>query len=396
MSADSSPRVPRPLEYHRAVVRHLRETEPEVWAWASSVRAVQDHADAVQADLLRNTYRLTAQSHPDAVATGTEAATRLGLPLPLTLYQGGDGPMNASIFFVPEEAHVVLFGPVLERLTRDELLALLGHELSHHLLWTAEDGAFHTADRVLRQTAGDPTAAVVHGETARRYSLYTEIYADRGAALAAGGAGPAISTLVKVQTGLHTVDANTYLEQAREVNAREAKPSQEHSHPESFLRAHAVDAWWRADEGLDAWLVRRIEGPLSMQGLDVVAQGRLRDLCRRFIVRVTREPRFSNERTATQARAYFADFSESEPALDLEALRNESIDTSVRDFLCAVLLDFALVDPDIREDALPDAGRLAVAIGAEEQMQAALRRHLGMNKRAVDKLSRQWAKGTPA
>ena len=384
-------RTLEPLAYHRAVVQHLRTLEPEVWEWASSVRAKQDHAEAVRADLLRNTYRLTEQSHPEVISAGSVAAQRLGLTIPVTLYQGGDGVMNASLFFVPNEAHVVFFGPVLERLSADELLALMGHELSHHCLWTLDGGAYHTADRVLQQTSADPTAALAFHETARRYSLYTEVFADRGAALAADSSLPAISTLVKVQTGIASVDADAYLTQAREVDTQDNAPSRQDSHPEGFLRARAVDAWWKSAEDLQTWLAARIEGPLNLQSLDVLGQQQLQTLCRSFIARLLREPRLANERATTQAQAYFPGFRSGEPPLDLDTLRGDRTSDSIRTFLCAVLLDFSLVDPDTRDDALVDAGRLATAMGAGKEWMAALKQQLGMNKRALDKLAKQWS-----
>ncbi|MBW8811541.1 MAG: M48 family metalloprotease, partial [Lysobacter sp.] len=247
-----------PLPYHRAVVRHLREKEPEVWAWASSVRVQQEHAELLRKELLRNTYRLTGQSHPQVQQAAELAAQRLGLSLPVTLYQGADGPMNATLIFLPGEAHVMFTGPMLERFSQAELLAVLGHELSHYVLWTVEEGTFHAADRILVQAAADPGAQGCQRETARLYSLYTEIFADRGGVLAAKDAAPVISTLVKTQTGLSSVDAAAYLEQGREIDLLEPARSEALSHPESYLRAQAMDRWWRQEGEVDEWLRRRI------------------------------------------------------------------------------------------------------------------------------------------
>lgn len=384
-------RMLEPLPYHRAVVRHLHEVEPEVWQWASSVRAQRDHADHVREQLLRHTYRLSEQSHTVAHAAATMAAQRLGLTVPITLYQGSDGAMNASLYFLPNEAHIVLTGPVLEKLAEPELLALFGHELAHHVLWTCEKGAYHAADRILQQCVQEPGASAAHIHTARLFALYTELYADRGSALAAQSADQAISTLVKTHTGLTSVDAQAYLQQALELDARNKQPSPQQTHPESFLRAQAVHLWWEQDESAHAWASRRIEGGLTMQRLDMLGQQRLQTLSRGLIAQLLRNPELDSERARTQARAYFPDWRDQEPPLDVAALAPEALDDSVRDYLCAVLLDFVLVDPDIRDDALPHAGRVAGALGLERQLAAALRKHLGMTKRAVDKLAKQWA-----
>ena len=102
----------------------------------------------------------------------------------------------------------------------------------------AEDGAFFNASRILDHTLSYPDATPSHRETARLLSLHTELYADRGSAIAAGDIAPAISVLVKTMTGLSAVDLAAYLRQAEELEASNAK-SMGNSHPEAFLRARA-------------------------------------------------------------------------------------------------------------------------------------------------------------
>jgi hypothetical protein len=42
-----------------------------------------------------------------------EGRAQLGLQVPVTLYQAGDGAMNATLYFRPGEAHVVFVVPLL-------------------------------------------------------------------------------------------------------------------------------------------------------------------------------------------------------------------------------------------------------------------------------------------
>jgi hypothetical protein len=107
-----------PLPYHDAVVRYLQAQEPEVWQWAGSAQARQEHAHAVRSDLLKHTYRLDRDGHPELHARCDAAAQRLQLAVPVTLYQASEGGMNAALFHVPGEAHIVFTGAVLERLHR--------------------------------------------------------------------------------------------------------------------------------------------------------------------------------------------------------------------------------------------------------------------------------------
>ena len=117
-----------PLPYHQLVVNYLKTSEPAVWSWASSLGVQQEHAQEVRAQLLRDTYRLRPDTHPDAYQACETALQRLHIQAPATLYQAGDGGMNASLYYLAGEVHVVFYGPILERLDAQELLALrFGH-----------------------------------------------------------------------------------------------------------------------------------------------------------------------------------------------------------------------------------------------------------------------------
>src|SRR5262245_32092722 len=109
-----------PLPYHSQVVGYLQQHEPEVWAWACTQKARSEHIEEVRANLLRNSYRLEADAHPEIHTALREAMQRLGIDAPATLYQAGGQEMNASLVFVPGEIHVVLLGQILERLSESE------------------------------------------------------------------------------------------------------------------------------------------------------------------------------------------------------------------------------------------------------------------------------------
>ena len=385
-----------PLPYHANVVAYLRSREPEVWRWASSLSVLDQHAQDVRAHLLRETYRLTPEAHASPYAICARAMERLGIAAPATLYQTGDGAMNAALCFLPGEVHIVLQGPVLERLSESELLALFGHELAHFKLWSDDGGVYHTADRILDHTLADPGASASHFETARLYRLHTEIYADRGGAIAAQDALPAISTLVKVYTGLTSVDPASYLDQSVELEQRDPSPSQGTSHPESYVRARGLEQWWSGASDCDTWLHTRLRGPIEMERLDLTDQVYLEALTRRFFARFLGTAALRSDRILTQARAYFPDWSDQIEPVALEELRSERVGDSVRDYLHFVMLDLALSDDDLRDEALLEAGKLAHALGSHERFAAALRNEVGMAKRDADKLMSLAAKrGSP-
>ena len=88
-----------------------------------------------------------------------EAKARLQLDIPVTLYQAQNNPeLNAALYFIPGEGHIVFSGPVLTLLNAEELKSVIGHELAHYHLWRREGGDFHIADRLIQAVASDPRA----------------------------------------------------------------------------------------------------------------------------------------------------------------------------------------------------------------------------------------------
>lgn len=377
-----------PLDYHRQLVAHLKQHEPDVWRWAASQKIREEHLAQVRADLLRDTYRLEAQAHPEIHASLRLAMQRLGVDAPATLYQAGAQDMNAALLFVPGEVHVVLQGPLLERLSEDERLALFGHELAHYLLWSLEDGDFHVADRILNDALASSQATASHAETLRRYSLHTELFADRGGAVAAAAPGPAVSTLLKVQTGMTNPDPAAYLRQAAEVDAGDKQASNMRSHPETFIRARALELWWQGAGQHAEWVQQRLCGTLSLEALDLLDQTRLEQLTRGFLTHFLEEQPLRSELVLNQVRQLFPDWNPDEATLSAQAIVDMKVDDSVRGYLNALMLDLALVDNDVQDAALLRASTLAHVLGSEQALQLNLKRDARLGKRELDKLKK--------
>lgn len=384
----------QPTRYHREVVALLRELEPEVWTWAASADAASGEAERVRSDLLRAAYRLDAEGHGDLIERAAAVASRLGVTSPVTLYQaqsGGGGGMNAALCHLPGEAHVLFMGPVLETLEGAELDALLAHELAHHLLWERDGGAYLVADRLLRGAASDPRGSHAHRLTASRITLATEIFADRGSLVGSGSLEAAVTALVKTETGLARVSAASYLRQADEILAEGAEPDPDREHPETFVRARALRLWSEDDPGLDAFLSATLEGPRSMEALDLVGQRDVSRLTRRFLGELLRPAWFRSELAMSHARQFFADFAPAaaaDPALDAEL---QSLAPSVRDYLCWLLLDFASVDPELDDAPLAAALAWSAKLGAVEQVEKLAVQELRLTKRTLTRLKKEGA-----
>lgn len=379
-----------PLPYHADVVDHLRRHEPEIWAWAGSVAVRESHVEQVRTSLLRGTYRLERDAHPAIHEQLALAMRRLGLDLPATLYQAGGERMGAALVFIPGEIHLVLEGQTLDRLEPDELLALFGHELAHHLLWSRDGGAFHVADRVLHDAAASTRAVASHLETCRRYRLHTELFADRGAAVAATALAPAVSLLVKMHTGIARPDPAAYLRQAAEIDARDDGTGDAgHTHPEAFVRARALALWWEGAPGVEDWIEATLHGRLSLERLDLPGQHRLQALTRGFLAHVLDEPALRGERVLGEVRTLFPDWGPDEPPLAPAALLALRPDDGVRQYLAALLLDVALVEPELRDALLARAWRIAPAFEVGAALEAGLRRDARFGKRELDRLRKQ-------
>ncbi|WBQ03899.1 M48 family metalloprotease [Kribbella sp. CA-293567] len=362
-----------PLGYHRSVLTHLRRVDERAWA---ALHDEQAQDSALSEVLLRNTYRLEAGGHPELHAAGLRAAEALGLQVELEFYQAqGAGQPNASLLHQRERAIILFEGPLLERLDADELTAVCGHELAHRVLWTLEDGAYLAVDRLLDAAAGDARTPAQYLETHRRWTMACELFADRGALVACGDLGTTVSALLKVQTGLGSVDPAAYLRQAGELDL--STGSRGTSHPEGVARAWALQTWL-ADEDVEVLLT----GPLDVDSPDLLDAVLLRELSTDFAAHIAQAEGLRSDTVATYA-AGFADppgplgvpggvvprFDEPlaiRPVDGAPIPRPRVLTAATRQYLCYLLLDLATADPELGDDGLVASLTLARRAGLAE------------------------------
>lgn len=362
-----------PLPFHRAICDFLEQSETPAWEWFASAEARSKAEEHLQLELLKRCVRLDSETFAEAHACAAKAAAALDVTHPITLYQaeGDGGGMNAALFHLPEAAHVVLSGPVLERLEESELVALFAHELAHHVLYLVDGGRYLVADRMLNAIAADPRASEAHIESCRRYRLYTEIFADRGSQVVSGF-DPAVSCLVKVTTGLKSVSPAKYLEQAKEIVARGPVASEEYSHPETFIRTLALDLWTQKACDVENEIRLLIAGLGDSLTLDMVDQKRLTEATEALIAGLLAPEWIRSDTVMAQARSYSPDLVPLEVgAVDWDAFseRYGPFASSVKTYLALVLLDFALADPDLDDYALAACLQTAEALDIGEELE---------------------------
>lgn len=342
-----------PLPYHRSVTALLARENPRSFATlvpGSSAGGSGPRADDLDQALLRRTYRLDAGSHPDVHAAVAGAAGRLGISVPVELYAGEADGRNAELVYVPGRPVVVLTGGVLDLLTSAELTAVAGHELAHYALWSGDGHRVLAAARLLDTAETDARTPPEYLETARRFRLATELFADRGALLACGDLEVAVAALLKMSTGLSRVDPAAYLHQAAEVALD--RPSSGHTHPETVLRCWALQQWHERGSDAEEDVERALSPELDLGTIDVTDQDRLVALTTDLVRSMISVDLLRTDLVLELAERYGVPAGAPPPwsAWDTSAL---SADT--RRYLAAILLDLATADPDLGAEALDHA-----------------------------------------
>jgi predicted SprT family Zn-dependent metalloprotease len=380
------------LAYHVELRDYLKSHERELWNWFASARAQADYTENLRLDLLKSTYRLDANSHAELYQSVLEAKSRLELDIPITLYQAQHSPqLNATLYFIPGEGHVVFSGPILTLLTTEELKSVIGHELAHHHLWGRDSGEYHIADRLIQAVANDPRASASHEQTARRYQLYTEIFADRGSLCVTGDVNTVVAGLVKIQTGLSQVSAPGYLRQAEEIFAQGNLATEGVSHPETFIRARALVQWRDLRENALSHIAGMIEGTAALDDLDLMGQARLTKATRRLLEHFLQPKWFQTPGVLGHAKLFFADF---KPGATRDATVLADLkfnDAKLQEFLCYLLLDFVTADPELVEMPLAAALELSRQLEVDAPFEKLAAKELKMKARDVRKIKEQAA-----
>jgi len=382
----------QPLAYQRELKEYLKTHERELWDWFSSSQARLNYTETLRLDLLKATYRLDTETHAELYRVAEEAKAALELSIPLTIYQSQHLGANATLYYIPNEGHIVFSGPLLSLLTAQELKTVIAHELSHYVLWQEEAGEYLITDRLLQTIAHDGACAESHVESARLFQLYTEIYADRGAFCVTRDLDAVVSSLVKIETGLQQVSATSYLKQADEIFRHARVSTDELSHPEAFMRARALALHAQERPDADEEIVAMIEGDHGIEHLDLLGQVRLtaktRDLLAHFLV-----PKwFQTDAVLGHARMFFPDFkpaSARSNGFEPESFKTK--DRKLREYYCYLLLDFVVADSELNEMPLAAALELTKRLEIDEEFERLVSKELKVKGRELARIKAQAA-----
>ena len=379
--------MPQPLSYHLQVCRHFK-AQQKTWDFFSAHKTRQSQLNDFKLELLKNTYKFSPEADKNIFDKVEMAKAKLGLDhLSVHVYQVQfSDEINASIIYGEGEAHVVFSGPITKLLNDDELLAVIAHELSHVRLYTMLDGELEVAGRIITAVANNPNAALVYYETARLFRLYTEVFCDRGAFTVLEDTTPVITSLVKIATGLNKVSAESYLKQAEEIfTAGQETRSNTISHPENFIRARALHLWHSKNTDAEKEIEKMIQGKPNLNQLDIFQQQTLTALTSRLIQLFLKPKWFQTVPTRSHAKQFFPQLIMDPSVILTEDLITQirEADSSVKDYLCYLLLDFVLADPTLELVPFGWAFQFAEDLQLKENFDAAVKKEFNFSDKKL-------------
>ncbi len=377
-----------PFAYHNTLRDHFKQRK-KTWEWFQSDTIKEKQITKFKSDLLKNTYRLDKTSHPEVYEIIREIQEILFIDADVTVYQEYNSTqLNAGISIVEKEAHIVLSGNLLKILSPEEVKAVLAHELSHYLFFKIEDGSFEVTQRIIIALANDYRSDDAYIQTARIYQLYLELYCDAGSLLVCKDYKTVISALVKMNTGLSEVNADSYILQAEEIIKKDPEASKNFSHPEAYIRSLALK--YSRDKELSPAIEWNslIKGALDLETLDIFQQKEVQKYTR-DILKLIIAPDWMNTSTVQNlCKKYFSDFTRTAKGMSVDELADiiKKAKTSIHDYFSYVLLDFARVDADLEELALGYTLEIAEQLQLQEAYSKIIRKELKLTTRAFKML----------
>jgi hypothetical protein len=327
-------------------VRDFFRSHASTWEFFAAERIREEQLAAFQTDLLKNAHPFSREEEPGLFEKIDRARAALELPdLRVTAYQAPDSQgngLNVRIVYHPQEARLLLMGPILEKPDEPEMLAFIVHELALVRLYTLMNGEVEIASRIIASIVNHPQSDRVYLETARLFSLYTEIYCDRCAYTVMGDPTPVTSMLLKPAKGRTAGSAG----RTAGIGVCE-------------LRTRALDLWHSQGEAAMPAITKMVEGVPDLDHLDLFVQRELDDLTYDFLREYLRPEWMRTELIDGLHLQYFpggavraggpeGGIREVRPP-EKVAAAIAGLHPDIRSYFGHVLLDFCLADPSLKD-----------------------------------------------
>ena len=193
-----------------------------------------------------------------------------------------------------------------------------------------------------------------------------------------------VAGLVKTTTGLAQVSAKSYLAQAAEIFSKSKPKIDQLTHPETFIRAWALQLWVEEDESLDETIARMLDLDEGLDDLTLVQQSEMAALTRRFLAHLLEPVWFQTEAVLAHTRLFFREFKAAPDAAIITELAERP--ASHREYFAQLMLDFCAVDPDLHDQPISrclEFARDLECLGAFEKL---LTKELKLKAKELKKL----------
>ena len=206
-----------------------------------------------------------------------------------------------------------------------------------------------------------------------------------------GNRDAVISSLIKVSTGVRSVNPLSYLEQTEEMLEKGSEGSGELTHPELHIRAKALDLLSGDFPDLEA-LTALVRGPLDATRLDLPGQHDLSNVTRRLVDAVLAPDFMRGEYAVNLAQALFRGLRDagrwSRSRSGQARGENRALAKSCHEVFAFVLFDFATADPDGGDFVLTWTLDVAERLGLYGVYEPLVRKELKRRKTDIAKLMR--------
>jgi len=233
------------------VRRTLEKIRPVTLAVEATVRLWQT---VEKSRMLGTAVKVTPKQFPQLYALAERCATTLQIPVPTMYVAPNIGSLNAHTFGTQDDACIVLNAALVDNLSSEELLDVIGHECGHiqndHAVYMTTLYFLTQAGSQFLRWAAKPATLALKG-WARR----AEITCDRAGVICTRSLDASVSTLVKLALGSRTlwkdIDLDEYLRQMEESRGPGRLDELGQSHPYlpkrvAALRAFAETAYFRS------------------------------------------------------------------------------------------------------------------------------------------------------
>ncbi|MDH3975437.1 MAG: M48 family metalloprotease [Deltaproteobacteria bacterium] len=372
-----------PFEYHKKLRDHFKSRK-KTWNWFSEESNKSKQVEEFKTNLLKNTYRMDNESHENLYELAHEVCQALKIDAQVTLYQEHNSlQLNAGISIIDNEAHIVFSGNLVGLLSEDEIKALLAHELSHYLFYKIDNGEYEITRRIALALANDVRSEDAIIETARIFQLYMELFCDNGALQVCHDYKTVIQMLVKLNTGLTQVNAESYLAQAQEIINFDSNVTLNESHPESYIRCLALHLHVEKNEDYFGKVKHLIEGEIDLNKLDIFQQSIMQEYTKDLLQLVVTPVWMNSSAVTNLCKEYFSDFYRNAEHKQANRLAGELEKTmpSVKNYMAYLLLDFAKADPDMESAPMGHTLEIAELLGLKDHYEKNIRKELKLTAR---------------